>query len=250
MCCITDTFLPYKGGAGYLHCKMHPCIKLSPGVTLVHLGPNGLSEWKLRHQKKWENFVYFMKTWWYLRIKFYIIGKSMCLPFQQHLIHYNRLLLNEGMALWIWLGHKSNVPKFNNVSVDQSIRHLKSMEWRWSSHCNSILLMTEIAHSNFDFPTLMLLSVGLLTTIVTSKVMVKSNRVFDIQTNEKQFFNLLRNGIVSKGFKLFVRSLYTSQWCSRVLPVRVQVRVRVLAVRVQVRVWVLTIWVRVLESLW
>ena len=67
---------------------------------------------------------------WILSIKFHIIGKPMCLPFQWHLIHYNWLLSSEDTTFWIWLGHRPNVPTFNILSQ-------KSMEWKWwSSHCD------------------------------------------------------------------------------------------------------------------
>ena len=58
------------------------------------------------------------KMCWILSIKFHIIEKPMSL--HRHLIHYNRILLSEDMALWIWVGRKSNVPKWNIFSAHNS----------------------------------------------------------------------------------------------------------------------------------
>ena len=38
----------------------------------------------------------------------------------RHIIHYNRLLLSKDMASWTWVGHKSNVPKWNIFSAQNS----------------------------------------------------------------------------------------------------------------------------------
>ena len=44
----------------------------------------------------------------------------MCLPFQWHLVHYNRLPLSEDIALGIWVGHKSIVPILTFFSAPNS----------------------------------------------------------------------------------------------------------------------------------
>ena len=62
------------------------------------------------------HFVLYWKMCWILSITLHIIGTPMCLPFQRHLIHYHLVFLSEDMAcmaLLIWVGHKSNVPKWN-----------------------------------------------------------------------------------------------------------------------------------------
>ena len=69
----------------------------------------------------------------------HMIGKPKCLPFQRHVIHCNRLLLNGDTALWIWLGHKSNLTKFNIFTLTSQYC-TKTMEWKqgWWSGSSTI----------------------------------------------------------------------------------------------------------------
>ena len=94
------------------------------------------------------------------------------------------------------------MPKSNILSADQSIMHSKSQWSEKDHHIIATLLMTGIAHSNFEFPTLMVLLAGLLTTIsqiryhfkaelLSFLAMINQNRVFEIQTNGKQLFYLV-----------------------------------------------------------
>ena len=110
-------------------------------------------------------------------------NKLICLPFQRHIIHCNRLLLSENTALWM-VRSLTKCTKFNIFSADDQSKEQKELSLQfqhWWSYwwANSQVIVTNKYHVKTEHLCLLMMN--------------------EWKANGKLLFNLLRSGIVSSG---------------------------------------------------
>ena len=92
-------------------------------MNIVHKCNSILITWYHFHSSDILLVGYYLETYLLnLLIKFHVIGKSKCLPFQRRDIYCNRLLLSEDTRFeYGYIGHKSNLTQFKITVLNKSI---------------------------------------------------------------------------------------------------------------------------------